>query len=118
MTSHGSANALIALGRAHAQINAGLLTALHTQRLAATEHNAATLWGQSGKGLGVDLARGVLDELSALIGAAGFTVDHPLQRTRRALEAFRFADGIHDGLYRSAGQALLVDVADADESFP
>ena len=102
-------HALITLGRAHAQIGSGLLAALHSQRLAATSHPHASLWGRTTKALGVDLARDAADHLAVLVGAAGFTADHHLQKARHDLDALRYADGIHDSLNRSAGRVLLAD---------
>jgi hypothetical protein len=78
-------HALITIGRAHAQINSGLLAVLHTQRLAAADDPAASLWARTTKALGVDLAREATDELSVLMGATGFTAEHRLQKTRLAL---------------------------------
>ena len=100
-------HALIALGRTHAQINSGLLAALHTQRLAAHGRPAASLWGRTIKAHGVDLARRAADELTVLIGAAGFSAAHRLQKLGGDLAALRYADGVHDSLYLSAGRALL-----------
>lgn len=111
-------HALITVGRAHAQINSGLLAALHTQRLAATAHPAASLWGRSTKALGVDLAREATDELSVLVGAAGFTAGHHLQKARRDLDALRYADGMHDSLNRSAGRDLLTTSAPGQATAP
>jgi alkylation response protein AidB-like acyl-CoA dehydrogenase len=104
-------HALITIGRAHAQINSGLLATLHTQRLAAAGHSAASLWARGTKALGVDLARSATDELAVLMGAVGFTAEHHLQKTRRDLDALRYADGMHDSLNRSAGLTLLTPAA-------
>jgi hypothetical protein len=100
-------HALIMLGCADAQINSGLLAVLHTQRLAAAGHSAASLWARGTKAHSVDLARHATDELSVLIGAVGFTAEHHLQKARHDLDALRYADGMHDSLNRSAGRALL-----------
>ena len=100
-------HALMAVGRTHAQINSALLAALHTQRLAAHAHPAASLWGRTTKAHEDDLARGATDELTVLIGATGFTAAHRLQKLGGDLAALRYADGVHDSLYLSAGRALL-----------
>lgn len=44
-----------------------------------------------------------------LVGAAGFTAVSPLAKARADLAALRYADGIHDSLYRSGGKTLLTD---------
>lgn len=107
-------HALITVGRAHAQINSGLLATLHTQRLAALGDPAASLWARTTKALGVDLAREAADQLSVLMGATGFTAEHRLQKIRRDLDALRYADGMHDSLNRSAGRALLATAVRPD----
>jgi len=53
------------------------------------------------------LALSIVDELAPFTGAAGFTAASPLIKTRADLAALRYADGIHDSLYRSAGKTLL-----------
>lgn len=100
-------HALIALGRSHAALHSSILAVLHTQRLAATGSDAASLWGRTTKAFGVETARDVADELVVLTGAAGFTAGSRLQKIRRDLDALRYADGMHDSLNRSAGQQLL-----------
>jgi alkylation response protein AidB-like acyl-CoA dehydrogenase len=67
----------------------------------------ADLWGRCAKALGVDLARQAVDDLVVLVGARGFEAGHVLQKARRDLEGLRYADGMHDSLYRSAGRTLL-----------
>jgi hypothetical protein len=42
-----------------------------------------------------------------LIGATGFAAEHRLQKLWCDLAALRYADGVHDSLYLSAGRALL-----------
>jgi alkylation response protein AidB-like acyl-CoA dehydrogenase len=111
-------HALITIGRAHAQINSGLLATLHTQRLAAADDPAASLWARNTKALGVDLAREATDELSVLMGATGFTAEHRLQKTRRDLDALRYADGMHDSLNRSAGHTLLTTATRMEGTTP
>ena len=100
-------NALITLGRAYAQINAALLAALTAQRLAETGDQQAELWGCAAKAHGVNTAYAATSELTLLAGAAGCTASSPLAKARRDLRALLYADGIHDGLYRAAGRALL-----------
>ena len=100
-------NALIALGRTHAEITAALLAALTTARLAAAGHPAAGLLARLGKAAGVDTAVQAVTELAPLIGAAGFQRSHPVAKARADLTGLLYADGIHDSLYRSGGVSLL-----------
>ena len=100
-------NALIALGRAYAQINAGLLAAFTAQRLAESGDARAEVWGCAVKAYAVDTANATTSDLTLLVGAAGCTASSPLEKARRDLRALLYADGIHDSLYRAAGRALL-----------
>ncbi|MFC7279799.1 acyl-CoA dehydrogenase family protein [Paractinoplanes rhizophilus] len=100
-------NALITLGRAHAEITAALLAALTTTRLAAAGHPAAGLYARLGKAVGVDAAVRAVTELAPLIGAAGYQRSHPVAKARADLTGLLYADGIHDSLYRSGGTSLL-----------
>jgi alkylation response protein AidB-like acyl-CoA dehydrogenase len=99
-------NALITLGRAYAQINAGLLAALAALRLAETGDRRAEMWGCAIKAHAVDMAHCAASELALLAGAAGFTATSPLEKAGRDLRALMYADGIHDSLYRTAGLAM------------
>jgi alkylation response protein AidB-like acyl-CoA dehydrogenase len=99
-------NALITLGRAYAQINAGLLAALTAQRLAESGDRRAETWGCAIKAHAVDTAYSAASDLTLLAGAAGFTATSPLEKAGRDLHALLYADGIHDSLYRAAGRAL------------
>ena len=100
-------NALIALGRAYAQINAAMLAALTAQRLSQATDGKAELGGCAAKAHGVDTAYATASELSLLAGAPGFAADSQLAKARRDLNALLYADGIHDSLYRAAGRALI-----------
>jgi alkylation response protein AidB-like acyl-CoA dehydrogenase len=99
-------NALITLGRSYAQINAALLAALTAQRLSESGDKRAAMWGCAVKAHGVDAAHAAASELTLLTGAAGFTASSPLAKALADLGALRYADGIHDSLYRAAGRAL------------
>jgi alkylation response protein AidB-like acyl-CoA dehydrogenase len=99
-------NALITVGRSYAQINAALLAALTAQRLSEAGDQLATLWGCAIKAHAVDAAHAAASELALLTGAAGFTAGSPLTKALGDLSALRYADGIHDSLYRAAGRAL------------
>ncbi len=99
-------NALITLGRTYAQINAGLLAALHAQRLAESGDQHAEMWGCAIKAYAVDAAQAAVSDLAPLAGAAGCSVGSPLEKADRDLRALLYADGIHDSLYRAAGRAL------------
>ncbi|WP_312034249.1 acyl-CoA dehydrogenase family protein [Actinoplanes sp. TBRC 11911] len=100
-------NALIMLGRTHAQITAALLAALTTSRLAATDHPQAGLLARLGKAAGVDTAVRAVTDLAPLIGAAGYQRRHPVAKACADLTGLLYADGIHDSLYRSGGMSLL-----------
>jgi alkylation response protein AidB-like acyl-CoA dehydrogenase len=100
-------NALITLGRAYAQINAGLLAASTAQRLAECDHAQAEVWGCAIKAHAVDTAYMAVSDLTLLVGAAGCIASSPLVKASRDLRALLCADGIHDSLYRAAGGALL-----------
>lgn len=99
-------NALITVGRSYAQINAALLAVLTAQRLSEDGDQLATLWGCAIKAHGVDAAHAAASELALLTGATGFTASSPLVKALGDLSALRYADGIHDSLYRAAGRAL------------
>ncbi|WP_329474438.1 acyl-CoA dehydrogenase family protein [Kribbella sp. NBC_01484] len=122
-------NALVVLGRTHAEITAALLAAITTSRLAADEHPHADFAARVGKAAGVDTAVRAVADLAPLIGAAGFQRAHPVAKARADLTGLLYADGIHDSLYRSGGVSLLAaptggiaptraDVATADHYDP
>jgi acetyltransferase-like isoleucine patch superfamily enzyme len=100
-------NALIALGRAHAEITAALLATLTASRLAAADHPDSGSLARLSKAAGVDTAVRAVHELAPLIGAAGFQLGHPIAKARADLTGLLYADGIHDSLYRSGGARLL-----------
>jgi alkylation response protein AidB-like acyl-CoA dehydrogenase len=56
------------------------------------------------KAHGIDTAHQATTELAQLLGADGYRADSPVAKARRDLGALLIADGIHDTLYRSAGQ--------------
>ncbi len=99
-------NALITVGRSHAQINAALLAALAALRLSDADDPAASMWGCATKAHGVDTAHTSASELALLTGASGFVAGSRLAKTLSDLSALRYADGIHDSLYRAAGRVL------------
>ncbi len=100
-------NALITIGRTHADLTAALLNTLATVRLGDAGCGQADVWARIGKAQGVDTALAAASELTPLLGAAGFTAASPLAKARADLAAFQYADGIHDSLYRSGGKTLL-----------
>lgn len=100
-------NALVVLGRTHAEISAALLAAITTSRLAADRHPHADFAARVGKAAGVDTAVRAVADLAPLIGAAGFQRAHPIAKARADLTGLLYADGIHDSLYRSGGVSLL-----------
>jgi alkylation response protein AidB-like acyl-CoA dehydrogenase len=99
-------NALITLGRSYAQINAALLAALTALRLSEAGDKRAELWGCAIKAHGADTAHAAASELTLLTGATGFRAGSPLAKAIGDLGALRYADGIHDSLYRAAGRVL------------
>lgn len=105
-------NALITLGHTHAEITAALLSALTTTRIAAAGHPQADLWARVGKAYGVAAACRSVDELIPLVGAAGFAAASPLIKARGDLAGLRYADGIHDSLYRSGGKTILQEASE------
>jgi alkylation response protein AidB-like acyl-CoA dehydrogenase len=102
-------NALITLGRTHADITAALLAAIMTSRLAAAGHPHADLAARVGKAAGVDAANRAVADLAPLLGAVGFQRGHPIAKARADLTGLIYADGIHDSLYRSGGITLLTE---------
>lgn len=111
-------NALIAVGRSYAEIGAALLGALTAQRLSEAGDRLAVTWGCVAKAHGVDVAHAAASELALLVGAAGFTVGSPLTKALSDLGALRYADGIHDSLYRAAGRALTGLPPSSDATVP
>lgn len=98
-------NALISIGRAHAQLTTALLGCSVAQHFAEHGHPQAETWSAATKAHGVDTAHTVTADLALLVGAAGFRHDSPIAKTRRDLAGLLLADGIHDSLYRRAGRA-------------
>jgi len=99
-------NALIALGRAYAQINTALLGAVTAYRLANCGDQRAEMWGCAVKAHAADVAHAVTSDLALLAGAGEFTITSRLVKVERDLRALLYADGIHDSLFRAAGRAL------------
>ncbi len=104
-------NALVTLGRTHAELTAALLAAITTSRLAALGHPHADFAARVGKAAGVDTAVRTVADLAPLIGAVGFQRGHPVAKARADLTGLLYADGIHDSLYRSGGVSLLAEPA-------
>ncbi|MEV5967936.1 acyl-CoA dehydrogenase family protein [Kribbella sp. NPDC051952] len=108
-------NALITIGRTHAQLATALLGCAVAEHLASAGDCSAEIWGAATKAHGVDIAHQATVELALLAGAAGFRADSQIAKTRRDLAGLLFADGIHDSLYRSAGKhytnASLIELA-------
>jgi len=100
-------NALIALGRAYAQINAALLAAITALQFAESGDHRAEMWGCAVKAHAVDAANAAVADLALLAGAGGCAVGSPLEKASRDLRALLYADGIHDSLYRAVGRAML-----------
>jgi alkylation response protein AidB-like acyl-CoA dehydrogenase len=100
-------NALVSIGRTYGELTEALLFALAATALGDVGDPAGDLWARAGKAGAVDTALSVTDELVPFTGAAGFAAVSPLVKIRADLAALRYADGIHDSLYRSAGKSLL-----------
>jgi alkylation response protein AidB-like acyl-CoA dehydrogenase len=100
-------NALIALGRTHAEITAALLAAITASRLAAAGHPYADVASRIGKAAGVDVAHRAVADLAPLLGACGFQQASPVAKARADITGLLYADGIHDSLYRSGGVSFV-----------
>ena len=100
-------NALITVGRVHAELYAALLSTVATSHLAARGDPRADLWARVGKAHAVDTAHRAVADLAPLVGAAGFQATSPIAKARHDLAGLLYADGIHDSLYRSGGLSLL-----------
>jgi alkylation response protein AidB-like acyl-CoA dehydrogenase len=100
-------NALIGLGRSHAQLSAALLSTLAAGRLVEAGHPMASVTVCVGKAAGVDTALRVVTDLGPLVGAQGFQRSHRVAKARADLTGLLYADGVHDSLYRAGGKALL-----------
>jgi alkylation response protein AidB-like acyl-CoA dehydrogenase len=100
-------NALIILGRVHAELYAALSSTLATSHLAAHSDPQADLLARVGKAHAVDTADRAVADLAPLVGAAGFQATSPIAKARQDLAGLLYADGIHDSLYRSGGLSLL-----------
>jgi alkylation response protein AidB-like acyl-CoA dehydrogenase len=111
-------NALIALGRAYAQINTALLGAVTAFRLANCGDQQAEMWGCALKAHAADVAHTVASDLALLAGAAEFTITSRLVKIERDLRALLYADGIHDSLFRAAGRALTTSHLLAPDQIP
>jgi hypothetical protein len=56
------------------------------------------------KAHGIDIANQTTAELALLIGAAGFQADTQIAKTRRDIQGFQLADGLHESLLVTAGR--------------
>ncbi|MFD6529253.1 acyl-CoA dehydrogenase family protein [Streptomyces sp. NPDC060184] len=99
-------NALITLGRTHAELNAALLHALGAASITAAGSPQGDIWSRGVKAHAVDTAHRATTELSLLVGALAFQAHSSLAKARADLGGLLFADGIHDALQRSVGRAL------------
>lgn len=100
-------NALITLGRGYGQINAALLAVINAVRLADAGHPHASAWSCAAKAHGVDVAHNLITTAALLVGASSFRAHSHLDKTRRDVTGLLLADGVHDSLYRAAGQHLV-----------
>jgi hypothetical protein len=100
-------NALIALGRTHAEITAALLATITASRLAAAGHPYADVASRIGKAAGVDVGYRAVADLAPLLGACGFQQASPVAKARADITGLLYADGIHDSLYRSGGVSFV-----------
>jgi alkylation response protein AidB-like acyl-CoA dehydrogenase len=104
--------ALVALGRAYAELNSALLSSFAALALGDRDPSTADLWARAVKAYGVDAAYRAATELPLLVGARAFGADSPLTKARNDLAGLLYADGIHDSLYRSAGRTLTAALPD------
>jgi alkylation response protein AidB-like acyl-CoA dehydrogenase len=100
-------SALITLGQSRARITAALLLAIAAHQLAGTGDGLAHARSCAAKAHAVDVAHAAAAEVTLLAGASGFQDASQLQKALGDLAAFRYADGIHDELYRAAGRASI-----------
>ncbi|MER5362830.1 acyl-CoA dehydrogenase family protein [Streptomyces sp. NPDC002785] len=99
-------NALVTLGRTHAELNAALLHALGAATITAAGSPHSDIWSRGVKAHAVDTAHRTTAELSLLVGALAFQAHSPLAKARADLGGLLYADGIHDALQRSVGRTL------------
>ncbi|MGC5365647.1 acyl-CoA dehydrogenase family protein [Streptomyces sp. DT24] len=99
-------NALVTLGRTHAELNAALLHAIGAAALTAAGSPHSDTWSRGVKAHAVDTAHRATAELSLLVGASAYQARSPLAKARADLGGLLYADGIHDALQRSVGRTL------------
>lgn len=97
-------SALVTLGRTHARLTTALLGTVAAARLADSGFSRAEQWSCVMKAHGIDTAFDAVGELALLVGAAAYRADSSIAKTFRDLGGLRYADGIHDSLYRAAGK--------------
>lgn len=97
-------SALVTVGQSHAQLVGALLATFAAAQLTQEEHRQAEPWAAAIKAYGIETAHKLTADLALLVGASGFRMDCALSKIQRDLAGLRFADGIHDSLYRAAGK--------------
>jgi alkylation response protein AidB-like acyl-CoA dehydrogenase len=100
-------SALRALGAADAAIRHELVAVVHAMLAVEARTANATVLARSAKARAVEVALEAIDELSQLLGAAGFDADSRAAKIQRDVAAYRWADGNTQELARSVGATLL-----------
>lgn len=88
---------------------------LATSGLVAGAAHAAdpdAIWAKMAKAHSVEVALETVRAAARSMGAQSYEAEHPVRRTLRNLEAFEYADGAIDPLFRSSGYAYVRQVAD------
>ncbi|MBV9162020.1 MAG: acyl-CoA/acyl-ACP dehydrogenase [Pseudonocardiales bacterium] len=70
------------------------------------------IWAKMAKAHSVEVALETVRSAARSMGAQSYEAEHPVRRTLRNLEAFEYADGAIDPLFRSSGYAYVRQTAD------
>jgi alkylation response protein AidB-like acyl-CoA dehydrogenase len=120
-----------AQGRQPSDLSLGRLGSCVTRVAMASEYvsMATSTWDRSGylaafsdlqgrraKAFAVDVAIEAASEARLVLGAGSFAADSPVGRQSLSLEAFRFADGVQDSMYRAIGLAEFCAAGEEDAS--
>ncbi len=70
------------------------------------------IWAKMVKAHSVEVALEAVRSASRSMGAQSYEAGHPVRRILHSMEAFEYADGAIDPLFRSSGYAYVRQVAD------
>ena len=93
------------LGRAHHEIESQIHYVLRMDRIG--EPGEAFTRALMAKACAIDGALAISERLERILGARSFHWHSPVAKAMRDLRGYRFADGVHDALLRSAGRRLF-----------